>query len=114
MQAWYDYFNRIRERTEAETRARATLLSLLTPVQRAQLEQGLGFDVLTPAGNRYRIRPGNTVQRLDPGGSFPLYTYCVRPDPGRGWMPDDDIALAQKFLLEADEKAFLRTAIRGR
>jgi hypothetical protein len=38
----------------------------------------------------------------------------VRADPTRGWLPEDDIALAQKFLLEADEAAFLRTAIRGR
>ena len=84
------------------------------PAQRDQLEQGLGFDVLTPSGHRYRIRPGNTVQRLDPGGNWPLYSYCVRPDPTRGWLPEDDIALAQKLLLEADEETFLRRAIRGR
>jgi hypothetical protein len=113
--AWFEYFARVRDRAEAEARARRTLLSLLTPAQRAQFEQGLGFDVTTRAGHRYRIRPGNTVQRLDPeSGSFPLYTYCVRPDPGRGWLPEDDIALAQKLLLEADEETFLRHAIRGR
>jgi hypothetical protein len=115
MQTWVDYFERLKAHKAARARARRTLLSLLTPEQREQLEQGLGFDV-TVNGRRYRIRPGNTVQRLDDAtGTFPLYTLCVRPDPkANEWIPEDDAAITQKLLLEADEAAFLETAIRGR
>jgi hypothetical protein len=114
MQAWIDYFRREQERSAAKRRARRTLLDLLSEEQRDQLEQGLGFDI-TVNSHRYRIRPGNTVQRLDASGTFPLCTLCVRIDPAGGeWVPDDDIAIAQKLLLEADEEAFLRLAIRGR
>jgi hypothetical protein len=105
---------RERERRAARARARRTLLSLLNEEQKEQLGQGLGFDVYVN-GRRYRIRPGNTVQRLDPASGFPLCTLCVRLLPKGGeWLPEDDVAIAQKLLLEADEEAFLRMAIRGR
>lgn len=113
MQAWVDYFERLAEHNAARARARLTLLSLLNARQREQLEQGLGFDV-TVNNHLYRIRPGNTVQRLDPSG-FPLVTLCVTPASEKGeWLPEDDVALTQKLLLEADEEAFLAVAIRGR
>jgi hypothetical protein len=103
-----------RERRAARERARLALFTVLDERQREGVEQGLGFEVVTKSGNRYRIRPGNTVQRLDPSG-FPLVTLCVIPSLKSGkWMPEDDYALAQKLLLEADEEEFLRLAIRGR
>ena len=114
MQAWVDYFERLAEHNAARARARETLLSLLNAKQRESLEQGLGFDV-TVNNHVYRIRPGNTVQRLDPSGSFPLVTLCVLPSSEKGEeLPEDDVALTQKLLLEADEEAFLAVAIRGR
>jgi hypothetical protein len=109
------FLSRERERRAAKARARNTLLSLLDEKQRESLEQGLGFEVIAKSGNRYRIRPGNTVLKLDPSGSFPLVTLCVRIAPQGGeWFPADDEAIAQKLLLESDEEAFLRKAIRGR
>jgi hypothetical protein len=109
------FISRERERRAAKARARNTLLSLLNEEQRESVEQGLGFEVVAKSGNRYRIRPGNTVQKLDPSGSFPLVTLCVRIAPqGEEWFPADDEAIAQKLLLESDEEAFLRQAIRAR
>lgn len=113
MQNWSEYFEREGARSAARAQARRSLFAVLNESQREGVEQGLGFEVIAKSGNRYRIRPGNTVQKLDPSG-FPLVTLCVMPVPGGEWLPEDDIALAQKLLLEADEEAFLRLAIRAR
>jgi hypothetical protein len=60
------------------------------------------FDVLTPGGNRYRIRPGRVV-RLD----VRRCAYCIEATP---WAPAADQMLAKKLLLETDERRFLATA----
>jgi hypothetical protein len=103
------------DRKAARAKARNLLLSHLNEEQRESVEQGLGFEVIAKSGTRYRIRPGNTVQKMDPSGVFPMVTLCVVIKPPEGeWMPEDDYALAQKLLLEADEAGFLRLAIRAR
>ena len=93
-------------RLEAEKRAEALLLNWLSGQQREQYRSHRWFDVLTPGGNRYRIRPGKVVQ-LDARRS----AYCIEAIP---WVPAADQMLAKKLLLETDERRFLATAHRYR
>jgi hypothetical protein len=93
-------------RREAETRAEALLLGWLSPRQREQYRSHGWFDVVTPGGNRYRIRPTKVV-RLDALRSV----YCIEATP---WVPAADQMLAKKLLLETDERRFLATAHRYR
>jgi hypothetical protein len=93
-------------RRAAETRAEALLLRWLSPRQREQYRSHGWFDVVTPGGNLYRIRPG-TVVRLDARRC----SYCIEAIP---WVPAADQMLAKKLLLETDERRFLATAHRYR
>jgi hypothetical protein len=93
-------------RREAKTRAEALLLRWLSSRQRAQYRSHGWFDVVTPGGNRYRIRAG-TVVRLDARRC----AYCIEATP---WVPAADQMLAKKLLLETDERRFLATAHRYR
>jgi hypothetical protein len=93
-------------RRQAELRAEALLESWLSPPQRAQYRARGCFDVVTPAGSRYRICPRKVV-RLDARRS----AYCIEARP---WIPEADQMLAKKLLLETDERRFLATAYRYR
>jgi len=91
-------------RRQAKQRAEALLLAWLTPGQRAQYQARGWFEVLTAAGHRYRVRPGGVV-RLDVRGS----AYCIEATTP---VPIADEMLANKLLLETDERCFLATAHR--
>jgi transglutaminase-like putative cysteine protease len=93
-------------RREAEARAEALLLRWLSPHQREQYRSHGWFEVVTPGGNRYRIRPTKVI-RLDARRS----AYCIEATP---WVPVADQMLAKKLLLETDERRFLATAHRYR
>jgi hypothetical protein len=93
-------------RREAEARAEALLLRWLSPRQLEQYRSHGWFEVVTPGGNRYRIRPTDVV-RLDAGRC----AYCIEATP---WVPAADQMLAKKLLLETDERRFLATAHRYR
>jgi hypothetical protein len=92
-----------RER-QARLRAEALLLAWLSPSQRAQYLARGWFEVTTAAGRRYRVRPGGVV-RVEPGGS----AYCIEATSP---VPVADEMLANKLLLETDERRFLATAHR--
>lgn len=91
---------------EAEMRAEALLLNWLSPRQREQYRSHGWFDVVTPGGNRYRIRAGRVV-RLEARRCV----YCIEAS---AWVPVADELLAKKLLLETDEQRFLATAHRYR
>jgi hypothetical protein len=93
-------------RRQAELRAEALLLRWLSSRQRAQYRLHGWFEVVTPGGNRYRIRAGK-VTRLD----VRRCAYCIEATP---WVPTADQMLAKKLLLETDERRFLATAHRYR
>jgi hypothetical protein len=93
-------------RRRAELRAEALLLGWLLPGQRSQYRSRGWFDVVTPAGSRYRVCPRKVV-RLDGRRS----AYCIEATP---WVPEADQMLAKKLLLETDERRFLATAYRYR
>jgi len=93
-------------RRQARARAEALLVAWLSPGQRAQYRSRGWFEVTTASGRRYRVVRGGVV-RLDPRGS----AYCIEATSP---VPVADEMLANKLLLETDERRFLATAHRYR
>ena len=93
-------------RGQARRRAEALLWAWLSPAQRKQYRRRRRFEVTTASGRRYRILPGGVV-RLHPRGS----AYCIEATSP---VPVADEMLANKLLLETDERRFLATAHRFR
>jgi hypothetical protein len=93
-------------RGRARLRAEALLLDWLSPSQRTQYRARGWFEVTTTAGHRYRVRRGGVV-RLDPRRA----AYCIEAVSP---VPMADEMLANKLLLETDERRFLATAHRYR
>jgi hypothetical protein len=93
-------------RRQAQRRAEALLLDWLSPDQRRQYQARGWFEVTTARGYRYRVLRGGVV-RLDPLGSG----YCIEATSP---VPVADEMLANKLLLETDERRFLATAHRYR
>jgi hypothetical protein len=93
-------------RREARMRAEALLWAWLSPAQRKQYRARRWFEVTTASGRRYRILRGAVV-RLHPRGS----AYCIEATSP---VPVADEMLANKLLLESDERRFLATAHRFR
>jgi hypothetical protein len=93
-------------RRQARRRAEALLLGWLSPDQRRQYQAHGWFEVTTTRGYRYRVLRGGVI-RLDPRGS----AYCIEATSP---VPAADEMLANKLLLETDERRFLATAHRYR
>jgi hypothetical protein len=93
-------------RRKAKLRAEALLWVWLSPAQRKQYRARRWFEVTTTSGRRYRILRGGVV-RIDPHGS----AYCIEATSP---VPVADEMLANKLLLETDERRFLATAHRFR
>jgi hypothetical protein len=91
-------------RREARLRAEALLWAWLSPAQRKQYRARRWFEVTTASGRRYRVLPGGVV-RLHPRGS----AFCIEATSP---VPVADEMLANKLLLETDERRFLATAHR--
>jgi hypothetical protein len=91
-------------RRQARRRAEALLWAWLSPAQRRQYRARRWFEVTTTSGRRYRILRGGVV-RLGPRGSG----YCIEATSP---VPVADEMLANKLLLETDERRFLATAHR--
>jgi hypothetical protein len=91
-------------RRQARRRAEALLWAWLSPAQRKQYRRRRWFEVTAASGRRYRILRGGVV-RLDPRGSG----FCIEATSP---VPVADEMLANKLLLETDERRFLATAHR--
>jgi hypothetical protein len=91
-------------RRQARLRAEALLWAWLSPAQRRQYRARRWFEVTTASGRRYRVLRGGVV-RLRPRGSG----YCIEASSP---VPVADEMLANKLLLETDERRFLATAHR--
>ena len=91
-------------RRRARRRAEALLWAWLSPAQRRQYRRRGWFEVTTASGRRYRILRGGVV-RLDPRGSG----FCIEATAP---VPVADEMLANKLLLETNERRFLATAHR--
>lgn len=93
----------------AKARAETLLLEHLDEEQRGEWQRERAFRVISKDGERvYRIRDGwaGNVELLNAEG-VALRRYCIHPSVD---CPNEDNALAQKFLLETDEEAFIRIA----
>jgi hypothetical protein len=93
-------------RRQARRRAEALLWAWLSPAQRRQYRARRWFEVTTASGRRYRVMRGGVV-RVHPRGSG----YCIEAVSP---VPVADEMLANKLLLETDERRFLATAHRFR
>jgi hypothetical protein len=91
-------------RRQARLRAEALLWAWLSPAQRKQYRARRWFEVTTTSGRRYRILRGGVV-RIDTRGSG----FCIEATSP---VPVADEMLANKLLLETDERRFLATAHR--
>jgi hypothetical protein len=89
-------------RRQARRRAEALLWAWLSPAQRKQYRARRWFEVTTGSGRRYRILRDGVV-RLHPRGSG----FCIEATEP---VPVADEMLANKLLLETDERRFLATA----
>lgn len=95
------------ERVAARRRAAELLLSQLDDEQRTAYEARHRFRLVGADGKLYEIARGrqHNVWELDASGR-PRTEFCItHPD-----LPDDDIVLAQKLLLETDPARFRRIA----
>lgn len=96
---------RMENERAARARARRLLLQCLSKTQKETMEKDKFFDV--EVENRlYRIYQGTygNIKLMD--GNKAKISYCIQP-PG---VPIEDAMLAQKLLLESDEREFLRIA----
>jgi hypothetical protein len=93
-------------RRKARLRAEALLWAWLSPAQRKQYRRRRWFEVSTASGRRYRILRGGVVRRYPRGSA-----YCIEATSP---VPVADEMLANKLLLETDERRFLATAHRFR
>jgi len=97
---------RLREELAAKDKAIVLLKSCLTLQQIEEYEQKSCFH-LHVGGKVYRIEKGShgNVKLMDKDGKVKR-SFCVQP---RG-VPEGDVLLAQKLLLETDEKRFYELA----
>lgn len=105
----------------AKAKARALLLTMLTPTQRRSFERHEYIDVRGSEGTRYRIQLGhvNNVRWFTRFGRH-RGTLCAHPEvylSGRitERLPDEDVVLGQLLALVTDEKEYLSHArkVRG-
>jgi len=100
-------------RSIAIGKADALLASVLNDAQKAQLKQKDWFLVRSQSGKLYRIRNCRqiNVDLIDERTGRVKDTYCAHPTLN---VPNGDTLTGQKLMLQFDEKAFLKIAIKHR
>lgn len=90
-------------------RARELLVAHLEDDQLVSFEKNGFFLVESSEGNLYQIRTGrsNNVRQVNPETMMPIRSLCAHPI---AYVPDYDTMLAQKFMIEYDEPAFVKMA----
>jgi len=109
--AWWLYHREstlTNERTDAERRAQQLVVQMLNRDQLVQLTS-LGFLEL-----RSRLIPGRTYRIPRRRGQVQVYeegrhagSLCIQPTR---WVPDGDLVVMHKLMIEASEAEYLRTA----
>lgn len=92
---------------QAQNKALALLKSLLTDAERIELEQHSRITVTAQSGEVYRLAMGRSGNILRIKHNGPVEKLCVHPIMD---VPYADVLIAQKLLLENDEKEFRRLA----
>ncbi len=93
---------------EAEARAEALLVAHRAPAQRAQLQWEDALDIPSPhlPGRVYCIPRRRGMVAVYEAGRL-RWWLCVGPAV---WVPDADVVLTHKLMIEGDELAYLRVA----
>ena len=101
---------RFRPGREAEARAAALLEALLTEDERRRLARDGYLGVPSPSrpGRTYRVPRRRGQVRVYEGSAL-VMALCVEPV---GWLPDGDVVLLHKLMIEGDEAEYLRVANR--
>lgn len=101
----------VAKREAAESAARTLLLQNLDQAQAAEFTKSRQFEVISRDGaRRYRVEYGTAGNvKLLNGEGKPVSKFCIHPQV---LCPTEDVMLAQKLLLDADEEEFLRIANR--
>jgi hypothetical protein len=96
------------DRGAAEGRPGALLRDLLTEDERRQLERDGYLGVPSPSrpGRTYRVPRRRGQVRVYEGGALVL-ALCVEPAER---LPDGDMVLLHKLMIEGDEEEYLRVA----
>jgi len=94
-----------RRQRRADKKAKALIHRYLTQEQKWELRATKGFTVTGQDGVTYRVAGHAGV--LLPGTPF---GWCIHSDSKVTTLPDYDLMLAQKVLLESDIEAFMATA----
>ncbi len=94
--------------TTAEVWAEALLVAQLTPAQHAQLQREEALDIPSPniPGRVYRIPRRRGLVAVSEAGRL-RWWLCVGPAV---WVPDADVVLTHKLMIEGDEPGYLRAA----
>jgi len=94
--------------SEANRRANELLRSVLTREQYDQLTRKGYLDIKSPRDPEcmYRVPRGQGLVKVIEQGSHKA-NLCLQP---REAVPDDDIVVMHKLMIEADEETYLQTA----
>jgi hypothetical protein len=104
---------------EAAKKATETLMRMLNADQRRTAREGKFFYIRGSEGNRYRLAlnaySGNVAWVDDNGTARGIFCahpnmYGLSTDGKSGPLPKNDAVIAQKLMLETDEKAFMKIA----
>lgn len=94
----------------AKRRAAELLLAVLTPQENCQLMQEGYIDIPSPRDQErtYRVPRGPGLVRVIEKGRQTT-SLCLQP---LEWVPDADIVVMHKLMIEADEETYLQKAQR--
>jgi hypothetical protein len=95
------------KQAEAHERARVLLREFLDEQQRDTLDKHRWFEVVSPAGRRYRIHQGRQGNVYLIEGGHQVMRYCIHPSE---WVPDEDTMLAQALMVRCAEDDFVNIA----
>jgi hypothetical protein len=93
---------------EANSRAKELLRSMLTDQQYRQLMHRGYLDIKSPRKPAcvYRVPKSQGLVHVIDGGIRKM-SLCLQPVE---WVPDADVVVMHKLMIEADEETYLRTA----
>lgn len=96
------------KKKDAQRRALDLLKQILTETQLAAFEKDECIPVDAPSGRKYLIKKGRSGNVFSIKDGKPVERYCIHPSDSE--VPEADVMLAQKLMLEANEDEFLRIA----
>ena len=96
------------EQPKAKLRADQVLRAVLTSEQYGQLMQQRYIDIPSPSDSEriYRVPKLPGLVQVREKGSITMW-LCLKP---LEWMPNDDIVVIHKLMIEADEETYLQKA----